>query len=104
MSDLHNDAPAHWFSSGCAPNFSRRVAQAAASVDLAEANLLSTLKYAYPEGRRVQVFHYRGSFFGTVAGWNKHGCRVVVRNERSQKVSGWWAAQVQLADDDQVPK
>lgn len=93
----HKDAPDHWFGPGSAPNFSRRVAQASASVKLAEANLLDALKYAYPLGARVEVIHYRGGFFGTVAGWDHGGARVLVKNERSGKSQKWWAAHVQLA-------
>lgn len=34
--DKHRDAPSHWFGVGKAPNFSRRVAQAAEAVTRAE--------------------------------------------------------------------
>ena len=93
----HRDAPAHWFGVGRAPNFSRRVAQASEAVRLAQQNLQATLKHAYPEGRRVTVIHHRGHFSGHVVGWDYDGCRVAVKNERTLKVSKWWAAHVQLA-------
>lgn len=95
----HLDAPAHWFGPGMAPNFSRKVAQAAESVQIAQKNLMDALIHAYPEGRRVTVIHYRGQFYGHVTGWDHHGSRVCVKNERTQKLSMWWAAHVQLAED-----
>jgi len=97
--DKHRDAPSHWFGVGKAPNFSRRVAQAAEAVTRAEKQLREALKHAYPEGRRVTVIHHRGHFSGYVVGWDEHGARVQVKNERSLKTSYWWAAHVQLAPD-----
>lgn len=92
----HLDAPDHWFGTGLAPNFSRRVAQASEAVHIAKKNLLDELKNAYPKDRRVTVIHYRGQFRGRVVGWNQEGCRVAVENDNTLKVSLWWAAHVQL--------
>lgn len=94
------DIPQHWlYTRGSAPNFSRAVALASKAVDEAEEKLRQELKRSYPMGARVQVFHYKGSFFGRVVGWDTHGIRVAVHNDRSRKMAKWWAAQVQLAEE-----
>lgn len=91
------EVPSHWFGPGHAPHFNRSVALASAAVKRAEAQLTESLRAGYPHGRRVQVIHHRGAFFGYVAGWDHYGCRVAVKNERTLKTSLWWAAHVQLA-------
>ncbi len=67
-------------------------------MDAAEEALRSALEVAYPMGARVRVVHYRGSFIGTVDGWDRHGSRVAVRNDASGKTQKWWAAHVELID------
>ena len=96
MLNPHRDAPDYWFGVGQAPNFSRRVAQADEDVKRAEEKLTAALKHAYPLGEPVSVIHHRGHFTATVAGWDSCGCRVVVKNDATGKVSKWWAAHVQL--------
>jgi len=94
----HDDEADYWFGFRAAPNSSRRVTQASEAVHTEQKELLSALKCDYPLGERVQVIHDRGSFFGTVAGWGHSGCRVMVLNEVTQKLSKWWAAHVQLCN------
>ncbi|MNL81919.1 hypothetical protein D3C87_2091630 [compost metagenome] len=45
---------------------------------------------------RVRVTHHRGSFMGSVAGWDADGSRVAVLNDKSGKVGKWWSAHVEL--------
>lgn len=86
----------HWFGTGKASRFSREVAQASAAVGAAEEALRGALERGYPRGAEVYVVHYRGCFHGTVEGWDTHGCRVLVKNTITRKVSKWWAAHVEL--------
>ena len=88
--------PSHWLFPGHAPNFSRKVARCEAGVDRAKSLLRRMLQQEYPMDHPVKVVHHRGYFFGRVAGWDVHGTRVLVRNDRTGKESKWWAAQVQL--------
>jgi len=83
---------------GHAPGYSRDVERAARAVRAAEEALRSALEVAYPMGARVRVVHQRGSFTGTVDGWDRHGSRVEVRNHASGKTQKWWAAQVELIE------
>ncbi len=92
----HPSPPAYWLGVGLAPHFSRPVAAAYEAVRQAEEKLLEALRTAYPMGARVAVIHYRGHFNGHVVGWDRSGCRVLVKNERTLKTSKWWAAHVQI--------
>lgn len=94
------EAPSHWFGPGRAPHFNRQVAKAAQALKEAEQALEAALRLAYPPERRVAVIHGRGHFYGHVVGWDYWGCRVAVKNERTLKVSKWWAAHVQLSPCD----
>lgn len=96
MNPKNHGVPDYWLTSGTAPNFSREVARASETVRLAEGKLLAALRHQYPRGRRVQVVHGRGQFYGTVSGWDAQGSRVMVLNERTGKCCKWWAAHVQL--------
>jgi hypothetical protein len=86
----------HWFGIGHAPRFSRDVAQASAAVGTAQEALRAALELGYPRGAEVYVVHGRGCFHGTVEGWDIYGCRVLVKNSTTRKVSKWWAAHVEL--------
>jgi hypothetical protein len=86
----------HWFGNGHAPNFSRCVAQASTAVDAAQEALRTALELGYPRDAEVYVIHSRGCFHGTVEGWDIYGCRVMVKNSATRKVSKWWAAHVEL--------
>lgn len=78
-----------------APGYSRAVEHAATAVRIAQRGLYDALANAYPLGCTVQVFHARGRFTGTVAGWDEHGARVIVLNDRTQKTQRWWAAGIE---------
>jgi hypothetical protein len=93
------EIPSHWYGVGHAPRFSRCVARASQAVHDAEAALLAALEQGYPHGAAVYVIHSRGCFTGTVHSWDTYGCRVLVKNDRTQKVAKWWAAQVQLIEE-----
>lgn len=95
-SEAIQDAPSYWFGVDRAPHFNRQVAKAHEAVKAAEDALRESLRLGYPEGKRVTVIHHRGHFYGYVVGWDHDGCRVVVKNENTLKVSKWWAAHVQL--------
>ena len=82
---------------GYAANYSRRVESAYARVRGAEKDLLEVMASEYPVGAHVIVVHSGGkSYSGTVTGWDSYGARVVVKNDRTWKVSKRWAAQVGL--------
>lgn len=89
------EIPGYWFGEGQAPDFDRSVAKASEAVRAAEQALLDALRLGYPVGWLVEVVHSRGRFFGYVVGWDHRGTRVLVQNERTLKVSKWWAAHVQ---------
>ncbi|MDP9917019.1 hypothetical protein J2W24_002670 [Variovorax boronicumulans] len=80
-----------------AANYSRDVEKASEAVRRAKSDLLEALRTAYPKDARVRVMHYRGSFMGSVAGWDADGSRVAVLNDKSGKVGRWWSAHVELA-------
>ena len=80
---------------GRAPGYSRAVEHASEVVREAEAALVETMLTEYPIGSRVRVVHHRGEYTGTVAGVDKFGIRVAVRNDRSGKTQKWWAAHVE---------
>lgn len=88
----------HWYGLGHAPRFSRCVARASRAVAEAQETLYAALQKGYPRGAEVYVIHHRGCFAGTVEGWDTFGTRVIVKNDRTGKVSKWWAAHVQLAE------
>ncbi len=98
MTQKDDGIPSHWFGTATAPNFGRRCARAQAALHEADEALLRALKADYPLDAPVTVVHYRGQFSGRVAGWDRFGCRVVVRNDASGKVAKWWAAHVQLRE------
>ncbi|MNV80561.1 hypothetical protein D3C71_1741730 [compost metagenome] len=79
-----------------AANYSRDVEKANELVRQAKADLLAALRKAYPMHARVRVTHHRGSFMGSVAGWDADGSRVAVLNDKSGKVGKWWSAHVEL--------
>lgn len=64
---------------GYAPNYSREVEAAHEAVKVAEDRLRASLKASYPLGALVRVVHQRSggmySFYGNVAGWDRHGSR-----------------------------
>ena len=79
---------------GKARQYSRKVEAAYEAVKSAEKALQDTLAAEYPLGEHVIVVHSRGSFTGTVAGWDYYGARVEVTNDITGKTSKWWAAHV----------
>lgn len=79
---------------GHARTYSRKVEAASEAVKAAENALLATLIAEYPLGEHVIVVHSRGSFTGTVDGWDHYGARVKVKNDITGKSSKWWAAHV----------
>ncbi len=82
----------HW--QGYATTYSRKVEAAHEAVKAAENALLATLVAEYPLGAHVIVVHSRGSFTGTVSGWDHYGSRVKVTNDTTGKTNKWWAAHV----------
>ena len=88
----------HWDGTGRASGYSRAVAEASVRVYRAKADLLRVLEENYPIDAPVTVIHWRGAFSGTVCGWDTEGIRVFVKNDRSGKVSKWWAAHVELQE------
>lgn len=88
----------NWQRSGHAEGYSRWVERASNAVREAQEALQEALREEYPLGAIVRVVHHRGSFFARVVGWDYFGARVKVENERSGKISKWWAAHVELED------
>lgn len=80
---------------GYAPGYSRSVERASEAVREAENALVAIMLREYPIGSHVRVVHHRGEYTGTVAGVDKFGVRVMVRNDRTGKVQKWWAAHVE---------
>lgn len=80
---------------GYSDNYSREVIAASDAVHQAQKNLQTTLQYEYPKDAPVKVVHHRGEYYGFVAGWDYHGCRVIVRNCETQKIKKWWARHVE---------
>lgn len=80
---------------GYSDSYSREVIAASDAVHQARKNLQTTLQYEYPKDAPVKVTHHRGEYYGYVAGWDCHGCRVLVRNCETQKIKKWWAKHVE---------
>lgn len=99
MSDSKTQAASvsYWQGPGHAPNYSRAVESALADVRAAERALQEVLQSEYPTGADVTVIHHRGQYHGVVVGHDYSGARVAVKNNRTKKVTKWWAANVQLA-------
>lgn len=82
---------------GKAPTYSRKVEAACLALKESAKALLETLKSEYPIGARVRVHHPRGFFYATVVGHSVRGEKVIVVNINSDKQSGRWVADVELA-------